>query len=53
MANKTEGSFLSDRAIEIYSDSFQLGFGSPILVSGIHGDGMAELAEKLINYAKV
>ena len=46
-ANKTEGTFLSDRVLDVVSESSRLGLGEPLLMSVSHGEGMAELLERL------
>jgi GTP-binding protein len=52
VANKTEGGHLSDRVLDALADSTRLGFGQPILISASMGEGMADLAEILIEIAK-
>eukprot|EP01031_Cornospumella_fuschlensis_P043342 gene43342-52980_t len=48
VANKAEGGYMADSTLNIVAESFQLGFGEPLLISAAHGDGLAELATALI-----
>lgn len=52
LANKTEGGNMSDRVLDSISDAVQLGLGDPLLISSSHGDGMADLAQALIQMAR-
>lgn len=52
VANKVEGSHLSDHVMDVVSDSYRLGFGEPLLISASHGDGLADLATHLIAVAQ-
>lgn len=52
VANKTEGSHLSDRVLDTIAETLKLGLGDPVLISASHGDGMADLAQLLIVAAK-
>ena len=51
VANKTEGAHMSERVMETVADAMSLGFGEPILISASHGDGLADLAQELIQVA--
>lgn len=51
VANKTEGAHMSDRVLDTVADAMSLGFGEPILISASHGDGLADLAQELIQAA--
>ncbi len=44
-ANKAEGKAGDDGGL----DAFSLGFGEPLLISGEHGEGMAELYQALVD----
>eukprot|EP01040_Poterioochromonas_malhamensis_P008840 gene8840-9575_t len=46
--NKTEGARLNDFVLDVVAESTRLGFGEPLLLSGAHGDGIAELASSLV-----
>eukprot|EP01038_Epipyxis_sp_PR26KG_P004256 gene4256-6035_t len=52
VANKTEGSHLSDQVLNTVADAFALGLGEPLLISASHGDGMSDIAEALIKIAQ-
>lgn len=52
VANKSEGSHLSNLVLDTISDALRLGLGDPIPISASHGDGMADLAQHLIAAAK-
>eukprot|EP01033_Poteriospumella_lacustris_P006015 gene6015-4317_t len=52
VANKTEGAHSSDFVVEVVSDSFGLGFGEPLLISAIHGDGMGDLGLEVLKLAR-
>ncbi|RYH20955.1 ribosome-associated GTPase EngA [archaeon] len=48
IANKAEGGYMSDSTLNIVAEGYQLGFGEPLLISAAHGDGLADLATRLI-----
>ena len=52
IANKAEGSHMSDRVLDTVSEALDLGLGDPILISAAHGEGLADLAQALIEAAK-
>ena len=52
VANKTEGAHLSNKVLEAVSEAASLGMGEPVLISASHGDGMADLANILIDAAE-
>ena len=52
LANKTEGAHLSERVLDTVSESLAFGMGEPLLISASHGDGMAELAQHLLEIAQ-
>ena len=52
VANKTEGGNLSEAMTESITEATRFGFGDPILISAVHGDGMADLATALALTAK-
>ena len=47
--NKCEGNYKK----EVFSDSFSLGFGEPILISAEHGLGLDELKEAIISLSLI
>jgi GTP-binding protein len=51
IANKAEGSHLSDQILNAVAEALTLGLGDPILISAIHGDGLPDLANILIQLA--
>lgn len=50
VANKAEGGLMSDQVMNVVSDGYRLGFGEPLLLSAIHGDGLTDLASRLFEY---
>ena len=52
LANKSEGTHLSDVVLDSVSESARLGFGVPVPISASHGEGMAELAGLLVREAE-
>lgn len=53
LANKTEGSFLSDKVLNSFADALQFGLGEPVPISASHGDGMGDLAAFFIDQARL
>jgi len=51
LANKTEGGFLNDKVMDTMADAQRLGLGTPIPISAVHGDGLAELSQLLMKAA--
>jgi GTPase len=51
LANKTEGSHLSNKVLDAIADAYELGLGDPIPISASHGDGMSDLRELLYSIA--
>ena len=43
---------MSDRVLDTVSEALDLGLGDPILISAAHGEGLADLAQALIEAAK-
>jgi GTP-binding protein len=52
VANKTEGGVLSDKVLMTVDDALRFGLGDPVLISATHGDGLADLADVLIETVK-
>jgi GTP-binding protein len=52
IANKTEGAHLSPKVLDCLADALKLGLGDPIPISAVHGEGMADLAQILLEIAR-
>ena len=52
IANKTEGAHLSNNSLGALAESFCLGFGEPLFLSASHGEGVAELNQKLTQFCR-
>eukprot|EP00596_Hydrurales_sp_CCMP1899_P003869 CAMPEP_0119049108 /NCGR_PEP_ID=MMETSP1177-20130426/62816_1 /TAXON_ID=2985 /ORGANISM="Ochromonas sp, Strain CCMP1899" /LENGTH=477 /DNA_ID=CAMNT_0007025911 /DNA_START=291 /DNA_END=1721 /DNA_ORIENTATION=+ len=52
VANKTEGAHLSAKVLDCLGDALKLGLGDPIPISATHGEGMADLAQILLEIAR-
>lgn len=52
LANKTEGAVMSNKMNESFKEFLRLGFGEPIPISAAHGDGLADIANILLNTAR-
>eukprot|EP01039_Chlorochromonas_danica_P008777 gene8777-9679_t len=50
VANKAEGGLMSDQVMNVVSDGYKLGFGEPLLLSAIHGDGLTDLASRMFEH---
>lgn len=52
VANKAESGYMSDEVVHVLAESYKLGFGEPLLLSAMHGDGLTDLATRLFKYAE-
>ncbi|CAM9165231.1 unnamed protein product, partial [Ectocarpus fasciculatus] len=52
VANKTEGGVLSQKVLSAIEDALRFGLGHPVLISATHGDGLAELAQSMLEIVK-
>lgn len=52
VANKAEGGHLTDQFMDVMAEGYRLGFGEPILISAAQGDGMTDIASKIMEYAE-
>jgi GTP-binding protein len=53
VSNKIEGGYMSDNVLNSFSEGIELGWGTPLLISASHGDGIAELAQEIVSAAKL